>query len=120
MEHTVEKMAQQVHIISWVKVGKVEELLGGTEGVVNVMVYMLYMYKMYRQKKVKNFEKKLEEVASPGFVKSSRGLNDFSSCSAFSFTRRDLGVYHWLCSGPGDGQNLREHIARHAGCQSGC
>ena len=46
VEHSIEKMAQQVHIISWVKVGKVEELLGGTEGVVHVMVYMLYMYNM--------------------------------------------------------------------------
>ena len=30
VEHTVKKMAQKVHIISWVKVGKVEELFGGT------------------------------------------------------------------------------------------
>ena len=62
------------------------------------MVCMLYMYKLYRQKKVKNFEKKLEEVASPGFVKSLRGLMDFSTCSACSFTRGDPGVYHWPCN----------------------
>ena len=85
-----------------------------------MMVFMLYMYKMYRQKKVKNFEKKLEVVASPGFVKSLEGFMDFSPCSAYSFTRGDPGVYHWPCGGPGDSQNLWEHIVCHDGNQSGC
>jgi hypothetical protein len=120
VKHTIRKMAQQVNIISWVEVGKVEDLLGGTEGAMNVMINMLSLYMGYRQEEFKNFEEKAEEVASPGVVMSLKGLMDFSPCSAFSFTRRDPGVYHWLCSWPGDGQNLREHIARHAGCQSGC
>ena len=120
MEHSIEKMAQQVHIISWVEVGKVEVLLGGTEGVVNVMVHMLSLYMGYRQEEFKNFEEKAEEVASPGVVMSLKGLMDFSPCSAFSFTRRDPGVYHWPSGRPGNRQDLWEHIMCHDGAQSGC
>ena len=47
-------------------------------------------------------------------------FEEYLSLFCSSSTRRDPGLYHWLCSGPGDGQNLWEHIARHAGCQSGC
>ena len=65
VEHTIEKMAQQVHIISWVEVGKVVDLLGETCVVVNVMDYMLYMFK-YSQEEVKNFEVKTEEVTIRG------------------------------------------------------
>ena len=118
--HTIDKMGQQVYIISWVEVGKVKVLLGGTEGVVSVMVYMLGLYRKYRQKEVKNFEVKAEEEASPGVVKSLRGLMNFSPCSAFSFTSGDAGLYHWPCGGPGDSQDLWEHIVGHDGFQRGC
>ena len=86
MKHTIEKMAQQGNIISWVEVGNVEDLLGEKEGCVNMMVCMMCLYKMYCQEKVKNFEVKPEEVAHPMAVQSLRGL------------------YHWPCDGPGDGK----------------
>jgi len=117
VEHTIRMMAQQLNIISWVQVGKVEDLLGGTEGAMTVMINMLDLYRKYRQEKVKNFEVKAEEVASLGVVESLRGLMDFSPCSAFSFTRRDPGVYHWPSGRPG---NRQEHIVCHDGAQSGC
>ena len=106
VKHTIDKMGQQVYIISWVEVGKVEDLLGGTEWAMNVMINMLSLYMGYRQEEFKNFEEKAEEVASPGVVMSLKGLMDFSPCSAFSFTRRDPGVYHWLCSGPASFRTL--------------
>ena len=56
VKHTIRKMAQQVNIISWVEVGKVEDLLGGTEGAMNVMINMLSLYMGYRQEEFKNFE----------------------------------------------------------------
>jgi len=117
VEHTIRKMAQQLNIISWVQVGKVEDLLGGTEGAMTVMINMLDLYRKYRQEKVKNFEVKAEEEASLGVVESLRGLMDFSPCSAFIFTRRDPGVYHWPSGRPG---NRQEHIVCHDGAQSGC
>ena len=104
VKHTIRKMAQQVNIISWVEVGKVEDLLGGTEGAMNVMINMLTLY-MECRLEVKNFEVK----DSLGVVKSLRGLKVFSSCSAFSFTRRDLGVYHAVYTA-----GIVEHIVRHA------
>ena len=120
VEHTIEKMAQQVNIISGVEVVKVVDLFGETEGAMNVMIYMLCMYMMYRQKKVKKFKKKLVEVTSPGFVKRLRGLVDINSSSAFSFTRVDAGVYHWPSGGPDDRQDLWEHTVGHDETQSGC
>ena len=104
VKHTIRKMAQQVNIISWVEVGKVEDLLGGTEGAMNVMINMLSLY-MECRLEVKNFEVK----DSLGVVKSLRGLKVFSSCSAFSFSRRDLGVYHAVNTA-----GIVEHIVSHA------
>ena len=57
VKHTIDKMGQQVYIISWVEVGKVEDLLGGTEGAMNVMINMLTLY-MECRLEVKNFEVK--------------------------------------------------------------
>ena len=67
VKHTIRKMAQQINIISWEEVGKVEDLLGGTEGAMNMMINMLSLYMECRQE-VKNFEVK----DSLGVVKSLR------------------------------------------------
>ena len=45
-----------------VEVGKVDDLLGGIEGAMNVMINMLDLYRKNRQEEFKNFQ----EVASLG------------------------------------------------------
>ena len=90
LKHTIDKMGQQVYIISWLEVGKVKVLLGGSEGVVSVIVYMLGLYRKYRQEEVKNFEVKAAEVVECVDKQEIKKFEEYLSLFCSSSTRREI------------------------------